>query len=1096
MEIPALSDFNTLEPIAATFLVEGEQFDKQIIARGAAAVEPAVPTREGYRFDGWFTAPTGGTMWNFATAISDNVTLYARYTKYNLTVYMQPAGTTMVNRYTNEAPDGVNEIYVDVMLVGDIAYTQLAASVAYDNNLLEYIGYDTDSFKKSSIAGEIKKDGADKVYIRSVPTINMLQGATCVEPVRIVTLKFAVKKNFEGSVDTTLSFASSILTPKAGAVVLTNSKPLTYSFRRPGNAYLNENISKFPNMFNYNTGRLNTAFSDSSVIQEQVWIEVPVDTDFDGKRDLQRIIIRRPTQTRPQNGGLKCPAIIGMTPYHTTGGTGAAFASFSGRVYDGFPDQGPAATRFQHTAFDARPAGVAGVLANRDHWTQILGAENDMSYRALRDVTERRVGKGAEAGVARYLDLLEDGMLKATEYTAQQAADYPWLPPARVPTGWQLDGASATANPGGGGYGSAATNLPYGYAMIQVSILGSDYAQGLLQYGMYQESLAAAAVFDWLNGRIRGFTGPDGLVEVEAYWATGEGVASGTSYGGTLPVAAAVTGVQGLRSIYPGAPVTNAYNYYRENALPYAPGGYQGEDITSTTYYTQGRFWSASAPANPGASSPIWDAWWDWELYLRQEMKAENGDYSPFWDERNPLSFGFDMRKDVGVIMGAGLNDGNVKFRHTALLNEMLKHYEIEVVKGQFTQGEHTMGNSGTGVWTTAANMREWVDLYLYGVASDVTDRVPNYHILSNIGSQWVDYDTWPVGKYQKFYPVGGRVGALSGMPQATVTPLTFKDDFLASSLSTFPTMNYTTAEPTGAHIRANGLNLANGWLANALVHQGRGGSLGTVNNWRNRIVGGLNNTSTAWSAPSNRFRNAGSTLPGTFSKTAEVIDRVIYRMPIPENFTISGAVSMSAEVAVSKDVGALSAMVLEWWNSGIKVVAVGSVDVRNPNPDGTLSLDVPGIANISKGGNWHANYLFQSKDIIPYGTSTPSAENFNKYTWEMDITEYTFTAGRELCVILFGSDPEFTYVTKSPTEFTVNLGPNTYLSLPVVKPINIPAVVLPAVIELEEEVVELVEAADEVEIIELVEEVDEVIVEVIEPEVIEVDVIEVAEIE
>jgi hypothetical protein len=118
-------------------------------------------------------------------------------------------------------------------------------------------------------------------------------------------------------------------------------------------------------------------------------------------------------------------------------------------------------------------------------------------------------------------------------------------------------------------------------------------------------------------------------------------------------------------------------------------------------------------------------------------------------------------------------------------------------------------------------------------------------------------------------------------------------------------------------------------------------------------------------------------------------------------------------------------------------MVAIGSVDVRNPNPDGTISLDVPGLANVSKGGNWHANYLFQAADIIPYGNSAPKAENFNSYTWELDITEYAFTAGNHLGVILFSTDPIFCYLTLpgDSTEFTVNIGPGTYLSLPIIMP-------------------------------------------------------------
>ncbi|MCL1816587.1 MAG: hypothetical protein FWG43_03175, partial [Clostridiales bacterium] len=631
--------------------------------------------------------------------------------------------------------------------------------------------------------------------------------------------------------------------------------------------------------------------------------------------------------------------------------------------------------------------------------------------------------------------------------------------------------------------GSAATNNARGYAQVTAHMLGNSNAEGFLRYGQYEESIAAAAVVDWLNGRIRAYTTRTSTVEVKAYWASGDCAASGTSYEGTLPVAAAVTGVEGLRTIYPGAPVTNAYNYFRENAIAYGPGGYVGEDIMATSHYTQGRLWSSSAQAYPGNNSPAWDVWWDWQLYQRFEGDGGVGDYSSFWDERNPLSFADDMRKDVGVIMGAGLNDGNVKFRNTGLLNEALKHNGVEVIKGQWSQGQHEMANGMSGGWTNATNMHLWLDYYLWGIDNGIVDSVPNYRIASNI-SGVKDYDVWPAGVYQKFYPQGGRVGTIATTPQANITTHTFKDDFLASSLVTFPTFDYaaiSTSSQVPTQARANGVGLANGFLPNALIQQGQAQSLAANSRsaWRNRIVGGLNNSTTAWGAPSNRFCLASSALAGTFSKTAEVIDRVIYRMDIPENFTISGPPSMTAEIAASKDVGALSCMLVEWWSGGVKVVALGSVDVRNPNPDGTLSFDVPGIANIEKGGNWHPNYLFQTQDILPYGTSTPTAANFNSYTWEMDVTEYTFRAGRELCVILFGSDPEFTFMTKAPTEFTVNIGPNTYLSLPIVNPITVSTISEEVVeeIDFETEEAEVIEMTEMLEVVETVAEVAETII-------------------
>ena len=54
---------------------------------------------------------------------------------------------------------------------------------------------------------------------------------------------------------------------------------------------------------------------------------------------------------------------------------------------------------------------------------------------------------------------------------------------------------------------------------------------------------------------------------------------TGTSYNGTIPLAAAVTGVKGLEAIIPVAPNTSYYHYYRSNGLVRHPGGWLGEDI-------------------------------------------------------------------------------------------------------------------------------------------------------------------------------------------------------------------------------------------------------------------------------------------------------------------------------------------------------------------------------------------------------------------------------------------------------------------------------------------------------------------------------------
>ena len=88
------------------------------------------------------------------------------------------------------------------------------------------------------------------------------------------------------------------------------------------------------------------------------------------------------------------------------------------------------------------------------------------------------------------------------------------------------------------------------------------------------ESLAPKSVIEWLTGKRDGYSTPDGNDKVTAFWSTGKIGMTGTSYNGTLPLAAATTGVEGLEAIIPIAPNTSYYHYYRSHGLIRSPGGY------------------------------------------------------------------------------------------------------------------------------------------------------------------------------------------------------------------------------------------------------------------------------------------------------------------------------------------------------------------------------------------------------------------------------------------------------------------------------------------------------------------------------------------
>jgi X-Pro dipeptidyl-peptidase len=103
-----------------------------------------------------------------------------------------------------------------------------------------------------------------------------------------------------------------------------------------------------------------------------------------------------------------------------------------------------------------------------------------------------------------------------------------------------------------------ATWVPRGFAVVHSDAPGTGLSQGCPTVGSDPEQLAPKAVIDWLNGRANGFTTAEGTEEVVATsWSSGKVGMTGTSYNGTIPLAAAVTGVKGLEAIIPVAPNTS-----------------------------------------------------------------------------------------------------------------------------------------------------------------------------------------------------------------------------------------------------------------------------------------------------------------------------------------------------------------------------------------------------------------------------------------------------------------------------------------------------------------------------------------------------------
>lgn len=250
--------------------------------------------------------------------------------------------------------------------------------------------------------------------------------------------------------------------------------------------------------------------------------------------------------------------------------------------------------------------------------------------------------------------------------------------------------------------GHTETWIPRGFAVVHSSSPGTGLSQGAPTVGGRNESLAPKAVIDWLNGRAKGYTTPDGDEEVVAYWANGKVGMTGTSYNGTLPLAAATTAVEGLDAIIPIAPNTSYYHYYRSNGLIRHPGGWEGEDID----YLYDFINSGDPEMRERNNRVIRDG------EMAEGMDRVTGDYNDFWYGRDYLNQLDSLH--APVLMAHAWNDWNVMPEHSVRIVEALKDKGIPY-QVYYHQGGH-------GGAPPLSMMNRWFTRYLYDVENGVED--------------------------------------------------------------------------------------------------------------------------------------------------------------------------------------------------------------------------------------------------------------------------------------------------------------------------------------------------------------------------------------
>ncbi len=261
------------------------------------------------------------------------------------------------------------------------------------------------------------------------------------------------------------------------------------------------------------------------------------------------------------------------------------------------------------------------------------------------------------------------------------------------------------------------TWVPRGFAVVHSDAPGSGRSQGCVTVGDTPERTAMKFVIDWLNGRARGYTTPDGSEQLSATsWSTGKVGMIGTSYEGTLPLAAATTGVAGLEVVVPVSANTSYYHYYRSNGLVRSPGGYLGEDVD--VLYD---FVASGPPATRAVCDRIWKA----GVFAAGQDRA-TGDYNDFWAARDLLPHVPNIR--AAVLLAHGLNDFNVMPSHSVRIYEAMKARGMPV-----SLYLHQGGHGGD---PPAEMVNRWFTHYLYGVDNGVRNDPPVWIVSSTAAAR------------------------------------------------------------------------------------------------------------------------------------------------------------------------------------------------------------------------------------------------------------------------------------------------------------------------------------------------------------------------
>ncbi len=547
-----------------------------------------------------------------------------------------------------------------------------------------------------------------------------------------------------------------------------------------------------------------------------------------------------------------------------------------------------------------------------------------------------------------------------------------------------------------------STWVPRGFAVVHAESPGTGYSDGCPTSGGTNETLAAKAVIDWLGGRVPAYTTQTGNTQVVASWTSGKVGMIGTSYNGTIPEAAATTGVEGLEAIVPISAISDWYDYYRANGMVRAPhsssnpsgnnNGFQGEDLDVLADVVYSRI---DEPNSRTICQPQID-------YLKAHIDRATGNRSGAWQERNYM-------KDVenvhaATLLAHGNNDFNVMTKNAAQFYDALKRQGVPHMF-YFHQGGH--GGSPPDVL-----VNYWFTRYLYGVDNGV-ESLPRSWVVREAAScpprqttvtgDQSNTATLVVADTSPF-----RIGFTLTVPQRNADGTTTNTTRLIRDIPDSTHLVLASAVAT-----LTGQKVADGTVVSLVC--------GTANptpyaEWPDPASdavtlhvtpgaparGGLTLAPAEPDVPTETLIDDASIAGITSANAAFSNVRLIYQTPaLTQQVRLSGTPTVSLKIAFSASKANLTAALVSYPPTGNGTILTrGWIDPANRNTDWA---DIP----VKPGSFYRIDFDMQPKDVV-------------------------VPAGNRLALMVLSSDRDFTIRPPAGTQLTLDLARSS-LAIPVV---------------------------------------------------------------